>query len=611
VVFVATALVAVLTGIGRPSVALTFTSAPAGTISPASGTYPIGSTVDVVVHPSDPTWSPALMVEDQNVTLVPAGDGWHYQYTVGPAPATIQASYGRLAKTARILDAASMAAIATVAPNGSSITFSTTTPELTALTIGQTIIGQAPIGSVNPPPPLLLVIESITPGGAGLTFGTRPGTLLDALSDASVRVSVPLHAIPGTASLVGQLAAAMTDQGEAPQPALADTGDGQVYASLASDLGHDFCSSPGTTCKISGSAKLDGNVTVLSPRLNLELDVSFFSVDRFAVSVSEHSGAEASVTIEGAATLAKEWTILQVDLANVLIMAGLVPVVLTPGFDVLGGVQAEVDGGLVVSGSIDLAASAGLTYDHGHWDDPHDFKVTTTGAAEPAGSATLELYAALKPRINVYHFCDVFTKFHVPSFSLEASDGLASGGHWTLFGGAGFNGAGAECAFGPHFEDDSLTYGVRTVLAEGDFKIGADPTSTPSPTPTQATGPASQEPASPAPTSPAVSPSPNGSTSPSVTTGELSLQASWTSGTGFIAGILTYVGDGFTPDGGVAVQVRGPDGTTDMYDQTADGTGALKDTRPFIEGAATGAWTVVVTDNATGRSVEATFNVAP
>ncbi len=167
---------------------LTVATAQGGTVSPSgTSSYPLGSSVDVAITPTDRASAPGVMVDGVPVAPTPPvapSSAWHVTVTI-TGTNRVDVSYAHLAQATRAADAASGSAFVNVAPGGTSITFSSVTPFLDALAPGD-ILATSPAAAAAGMTPVLLKIAAVEHSGAGVVFTTTPAELTDAVQTASL-----------------------------------------------------------------------------------------------------------------------------------------------------------------------------------------------------------------------------------------------------------------------------------------------------------------------------------------------------------------------------------------------------------------------------------------
>ena len=475
------ALVALLVGVSLTfilprSATITLAAAPGGHITPSGPiTVAVGSQLQITMFDDDPSWQVGLMVGGQIAAPTPVGNG-RYVYTLTVTGDTsVQASFAQLAADVRLMDTATGAAIASVSPDQSQVTFSRDTPVVDQLAVGDVLVNGAGSGY---PHSLLVRVQTIAHIGSTVVLTTVPVPLTAAVLQASVQLNVPMPlTVPATVGPTGS-PTALTPFGPAVAMA-ADTGMNGFQMSLA----HTWTGQSGGA---SGSASVDGELSVSAPSLNVDLHISLNlfppsgTVDLFQVSVSEHASASLTLDAQAAYAMKQEAMLIDRDLAMIWFAVGPVPVEVSPHLGVGVGIDVSATGHLHAVGGLSGSLESGVRYQNGIWSPIQQYQIQPEGSVTLEAAATARVYPILNLSANIYGLCGPYIDIQ-PGFLDLAAD-VNADPWWTLDAGVRLA-AGAKCDFTDPYDlagGDVLRETVAT--AGGPLIAVAPPSATTAPT---------------------------------------------------------------------------------------------------------------------------------
>ena len=458
---------------------LTVEAGAGGTVSP-SGTvsYPLGSTVDVAITPTDPASVPGVMVDGAPVSPTPPvapSTAWGVTVKITGAN-RVDVSFAKLAEMTRVADAASGSAFAGVAPGGTSIRFSVRTPFLDGLAVGD-ILSTSPAAAAAGMAPVLLRITGVDRTGLGVTFTTTPAQLTDALASASLDAHIPLVEQLPAATLPTTLPTTFGD----PAPSLAAV---QLAGSATVGGWGDALTSQVGPIAVTGAYQVSG------PTLNLSASIGLTGVTVFRATVSET--AKASISLDGSSKSSSTERTLAHHAFNGDIVLGaiVVPYVIT--VDAGAGVESQI--GLAfhtkvgVSGTLEtgvsyvagsgwsLVANQDVTFP---FDPPTVPAITGRVRGYPFLTVTPAIgfsYGVGPASISL--FCGPYVKAE-PGFLELGADTSANPWAW-LDAGVSVSG-GARCSFGDPVELGSVEVVRHRLWDSGGPMVAPTPTPPPAP----------------------------------------------------------------------------------------------------------------------------------
>ncbi len=449
-----------------PPATVVFETSPAGTISPSgTQTYPLGTVVDVTLRANDVAWTPGLIVDNAPAVLAAQADGSAtYRLTVD-GDHLLQATFAQFADNVRPIDAATVAVLVEIAPDGTKVVFSSSTPFLDALRAGDFLVDQIGSGLTEP---LLVRVRAIDRSGPEVVLTTEPAKLSEVIENASVRLTVPLDFGEGqSGALDGQFAAIGPFAPAAPGR-LAESHPTDLELSLYKAWRVD---SGGA----SGTVTASGSLSVSQPALEFEWEQSSFATQRFLVALRANPVAELTVRASGSLTLEQEAQLLERDLTPVVFAVGWLPVWVNTHLE--AGVGAKLEAKAAFNAGVTLSATArsGVLYQkNAGWSLISELTPRFDGQVSLAAEAAAGAYPYLRPRFNIYGLCGPYLDLRPGTAAFAAS--ISADPWWKLDAGFEVSG-GADCVFTDPWQFP-LTLAASKTVAQA-----TSPAPTPSPTP--------------------------------------------------------------------------------------------------------------------------------
>lgn len=311
-----------------------------------------------------------------------------------------------------------------ISPDGTTYTFSQSTPELQTVSVGDIIIGQ-PVAAA--PNGYLRKVTQINTNNGSLELTTEPALLEEAVQDGSVYYAGALN--PADVSLTATMPGVTMQPAEPGSLTFSFNVDDLVFIDLDGDE-----STKGDQIRVNGSIEFE---------LNYEIyyNIRNFKVQNFTV-VQESALRDTLEIFVGAKQdfLDKEVILATQSFTPVVVMVGIVPLVFTPRLDVVIGANGSVEVGMSTSVSHELALRAGISYTASNgWrtigELTHQFPFTQPQAAL---EATLKgyfgtrldfyLYGLAGPYIKVTPYLELkVTPLETPWWELSAGVNAPAG----------------------------------------------------------------------------------------------------------------------------------------------------------------------------------------
>ncbi len=380
------------------------------TVYPAGVPTPLASDVNVI--PGSPT--PNLVVAKLG------GNGGVDIYNYSGAVDIVVDVFGYLSgftvvpPTTQVLSAASEQVLASASPRGSTLTFSSSTPQLSALLPGDTL---ALPSSSYTPDGLLRLVTGVSTSGSTVTVTTAPTDLGHALAGGGFSTGGTLDP-SAVASTQPNMQGAMLQEAASPSPAC-----GPGFTVALSDV--PLFSST------SGSITASGCVG-MSVSSNFSVNFPLFQSPQvsFSVSASQTGELALSATATVAASYSDSVDLGEDILDPIDLQIGPVPVVLVPELDFKISLDGQVTVGIADSVTEEADMSAGLTCSGGGCSPTSSFDHTVNGGTPlVSGDASVKLSAG--PELDILIYGIVGPTFGVDGFTeLDAS--ATADPWWTL-----------------------------------------------------------------------------------------------------------------------------------------------------------------------------------
>ena len=332
---------------------------------------------------------------------------------VSPSPGMV------LADGAEVLDRSSMSALRTVAADMSTLTFAGETAQLGRVQPGDVLLA-APDATF--PGGICRKVTGLAEQGGKVVVTTAQATLADVIDEGEVAFSQRITGADLSQAGVTQPGVRLLT--EVPPPGL-------FPASLRGDVTNGFGFSLSTT--VADIAEVEGSVW-LDPQAYVDWDIGWTGVESASYTQTLTTTTDLTVSLKKSLDKEIKQTIYKQTLAVITIMAGPVPVVVTPEFEVYVGASGEVTAGVTAGMSLTTEASLGIAYD-----DEDDWSKTTSFTYEITpqppqlfGSLELKGFAGAGLSFKIYAVAGPEAKIE-PYVSLTAATNETP--WWTLKGG--------------------------------------------------------------------------------------------------------------------------------------------------------------------------------
>jgi len=368
--------------------------------------------------------------------------------------------------TTEVLPESTTQYLTEVSADGTTFTFSQSTPELEALAPGDIMVGDA---AENAPFGFLRKVTSISPDGGQIVVDTVDATLEEAIDTGSLHVSGVLK--PGQvrgAAALPQGVTLMT------APELED----EFYLKLEDVVLYDGDGNPNTS---NDQITADGSIR-LAPGFDFDLEVRDFELQElsFTMEAVETADLEIKCEVELVSAEAEIEIPLPVHLPVITVWVGYVPVVIVPELTLHVGAEGNVHVGIRTEVTQEATLRAGLEYSSGAWSPIRQFS-NGFHFNPPELYAGMDLKGYTGPQLELLLYGVVGPYANLDAYlKLEAD--LATVPWWTLWG-------GLEVPVGVKFEVlghtiadyEAVAIGYRLALAQAQDNNPPNMPSAPSP----------------------------------------------------------------------------------------------------------------------------------
>ncbi|HOT24002.1 MAG TPA: carboxypeptidase regulatory-like domain-containing protein [Thermoleophilia bacterium] len=294
-----------------------------------------------------------------------------------------------LADGTEVLDQSTMGALRGAAADMSTMAFAGETAQLGRVEPGDVLLA-APSDAF--PGGICRKVTGVTEEGGRVEVTTAQATLTDVVDEGEIALSRRITAAdlsqkgvvqPGVRLLTGTAPPGML-------PGLLHGGAGDGFGfSLSTSIAND-------TIEVEGEVWLD-------PDAYVDWDIGPTGVRSASYTQRLTTTTDLSVSLKKTLDKEVKQTIYKQTLAAITIMAGPVPIVVTPEFEVYVGASGEVSAGVTAGMSLTTEASLGIAYRNGSWGKTTSF--TKEIAPQPPqlfGSLELRGFAGAGLSFKVY-----------------------------------------------------------------------------------------------------------------------------------------------------------------------------------------------------------------
>lgn len=368
--------------------------------------------------------------------------------------------YDIVPNTTKVLDNTGMQSL-TVSSDGTTLTVSGSSKVAQSLQAGDVLVS-APAPAL--PNGILCKVSSVSQSGSNIVVTIGPATLKDAFERVRIAFSPTLNPPQPASALRKPTEARLHMLTATPTAsALANPCSGDT-STFAVPFSQQIVSDSTDNSSITASGELD--MCSLQPNFNLDSGAGTVS---FTVSLKEY----ANVVVEGRYTLGsfdKEQDLATIDLADLVIPVGPVPVVITPELTPYVGAKGDVDVSFATGASQAGEAEAGLAYQGGKVSviqsvnlqaamDSTSADASLDAKGYGGASFALAFWGSLAPNVDLDGY-------------LELNADTASNPWWTLAGGLEASGGIKVSLLGFFTKDIPL---AETTLWSTDIAHAAGP----------------------------------------------------------------------------------------------------------------------------------------
>jgi hypothetical protein len=259
--------------------------------------------------------------------------------------------------TTEVLPGSTTQHLTSISGDGSTFTFSQSTPELNELAPGDVIVGDV---SANAPTGFLRKVTTVSSPGGQVVVETAAATLEEAIESGSLDVSHTLtpDQIQTSSQLQGVSLIGIADLG------------GEFYYTLNDVVLYDADDNLNTK---NDQIRADGSIR-LAPGFDFNLDVDGFALQElyFAVGVTETAKLEIKAEVE-LASVEKSKEIARHTFSPITTFIGPVPVVMIPVLSVNVGLDGSIHVGVTTAFIQQASVTGGLAYANNSWSPVSDF----------------------------------------------------------------------------------------------------------------------------------------------------------------------------------------------------------------------------------------------
>jgi len=357
--------------------------------------------------------------------------------------------------TTKVLGESTTQHLLTVSTDGSTLTFSETTPELKSLLPGDVIvIGITPVT----PNGLLRKVITVSIANNQVVVETTQAALDDAIEDGTIELNK--HLTPNDIRAVTALS-----QGVSFTNILSTQALEGFYIELNDIVLYDEDDNYGTR---NDQIKANGGISI-NPGFVFNLDIDDFQLKQLNFITTADLNSELEIEAKVAILdIQKKVEIARYNLTPFTIWVGWLPVIITPNLTVNVGLDGEISVGIETSVTQEANLTAGLTFDDGIWSPISTFS-NSFQFNPPMPSAGCNFKGYTGPQLNLLIYGVIGPHSEICGY-LEVDADLFRIPWWELYG-------GLEVGVGVRFEVldhliadyyDPDVIGYRLLLAQGE-----------------------------------------------------------------------------------------------------------------------------------------------
>lgn len=364
----------------------------------------------------------------------------------------------KIPETTQVLDEVTLNALSGASVNSSTLSFESTTEQLSSLSVGDVIV--CGVSNVTPYGLLRKVTDIVTDDNQ-MTVETVNATLGDAIQDCSLDTSWRLQSD-------GSFAPLLTNEAGDSLATSAEALATGYYLQLDGVVLYDNDGNLDT--------KDDQITTDLSVDLNIDVDIGW-TISWFRLTEA-HLQATISVTseIETSCTVAvleihPKLEVYRQYLTAFTVMVGPVPVVILPMLSINIGLDGELSAGITAGVTGNAEMTVGVQYLDGDWSPIADFS-TSFDWQEPSLTAGCEVKVSAGPQLSLLLYGQAGPYVEVRGY-LELDADIFRTPWWELYGGLEADVGFKVEAFSHTIADYEypLAIGYRLLLAQATTEL--------------------------------------------------------------------------------------------------------------------------------------------
>jgi formylglycine-generating enzyme required for sulfatase activity len=351
--------------------------------------------------------------------------------------------------TTEVLPESTTQYLTDVSADGTTFTFSQSTPELEALESGDIMVSDV---APTAPYGFLRKIVSVSSSGGLVSVVTADATLEETIESGEIQISQTLT----------------PDQVQAATHAV-----GVALVSSPNSLGEFFFEiedvvlydDDGNSATEDDQIRADGTIRV-EPGFDFRLKVQSFRLEDLLFATSAKETAQLEIKCEAElASVEAEVEIAREYLSPITVMVGLIPVVIVPVLTVNVGVDGSVTVGVTAAVTQETSLKAGLEYTDGSWSTLSEFS-SQFQFEPPRLSAGLDLKGYAGARLSLLLYGTAGPYADVNAY-LELEADIFQTPWWTLYGGLEVP-VGVRVEILSHLiaDHEAVAIGYRLLLAQ-------------------------------------------------------------------------------------------------------------------------------------------------
>lgn len=309
-----------------------------------------------------------------------------------------------------LMDEADIGGLLPDQTDGSHLAFRSDDPIVPLLEPGTIIVAGITSGTPNG---LLRKVVSLLPQGTTTLLTTQPSTLLEAFEQLDIEVRdaqpAPAH---GAASVL--------------HPAITINGEGSIpLVNIQQGLAWTFTDPNGISIAVNGHIGVDAKLQFGIHTHTVA--VIGTSLDSFHIEVNGNVTANVMASASYAAGMSDQHTLFETSLG----VYEIGPIVLTPKFKFILGVEANLDAGISAEASAQLGVLVGVLY-VGDWIDEKTVSRTLNGSVVVSSNATAKAFVRPELEVGLYDTVGAHVGLQ-PYVRLDAD--VTANPWWTLYAG--------------------------------------------------------------------------------------------------------------------------------------------------------------------------------